>query len=996
SHSGLFVEERPDAVVFRDLERHGEQVALAKTRIDEWSRSRASLMPEGLANQLGTRQQFLDLVRYLLDIAEGGPGRARQLDPPPSLFADRPLPDYEHRVDHAGLIRGFDAQSFERGRAIYERLCVNCHGTHDRAGSLPTSLRFASGPFKNGSDPFSMYQTLTRGFGLMPPQTWMVPQQKYDVIHYIREAYLRPHNRPQLAGVTDSYLAGLPAGDTRGPEPSNIEPWAVMDYGPSLIHTYEIGRDGSNLAYKGIAVRLDGGPGGVSRGGQWMIFDHDTLRVAAVWSGTGFIDWNGIQFNGRHQVHPRAVGDVHLENTGPGWANPDDGRFDDPRLRGRDGNPYGPLPRDWARYRGLYHHGQKAIIEYTVGDTLVLETPGAAGRSTAVVPADGPPAEEPPPVFTRTFNVGPRRRGMVLNVAAGAAGGLTVDPGSKAIVVRLSAGGEGTANRLLAGITPHPDGAEWHVTERGLCLTLAAGEWPLRFTLWTTRLGADEQAATLAESVHIDQPARDLEPLTRGGPPRWPQVLETQPVIGRDDGPFAVDVLTPPADNPWLAQLRLTGFDFFPDGRTAAVCAWDGDVWLVEGVDRPDEGLAWRRIASGLFQPLGLKIVEGAIYVTCRDQIAVLLDLNGDGETDFYENFNNDHQVTEHFHEFAMGLQTDARGNFYYAKSARHALPAVVPHHGTLLRVSRDGARTDILARGFRAANGVCLNADGTFFVTDQEGHWIPKNRINLVRPGGFYGNMFGYHDVTDTSDAAMEQPLCWITNAFDRSPAELLWVEGDAWRPLAGSLLSLSYGYGKIFIVPHERLGTKARSASAGSEAIPSPVVQGGLVALPIPAFPTGIMRGRFHPTNGQLYTCGMFAWAGNATEPGGFYRVRYTGQPLYVPAGVKARRTGTGRTGIQLTFTGELDADTAADASRYAVRIWSLSRTADYGSAHHDERSLPVKAADLSSDGRTVFLELPDLEPTWCMAIAWDVRAADGVRVTGELHNTVHRLGR
>src|SRR5207248_10768459 len=85
--------------------------------------------------------------------------------------------------------------------------------------------------------------------------------------------------------------------------------------------------------------------------------------------------------------------------------------------------------------------------------------------------------------------------------------------------------------------------------------------------------------------------------------------------------------------------------------------------------------LTWQRIASGLFQPLGLKIVNGKIHVTCRDQLVILHDFNGDEETDFYENFNNDHQVTEHFHEFAMGLEVDRAGNFYYAKSARHALP---------------------------------------------------------------------------------------------------------------------------------------------------------------------------------------------------------------------------------------------------------------------------------------------------------------------------------
>ena len=64
------------------------------------------------------------------------------------------------------------------------------------------------------------------------------------------------------------------------------------------------------------------------------------------------------------------------------------------------------------------------------------------------------------------------------------------------------------------------------------------------------------------------------------------------------------------------------------------------------------------------------------------------------------------------------------------------------------------------MATGFRAANGVCLNPDGTWIVTDQEGHWNPKNRINYVKEGGFYGNMMGYHDIADSSDSAMQQPL--------------------------------------------------------------------------------------------------------------------------------------------------------------------------------------------------------------------------------------------
>ena len=107
-----------------------------------------------------------------------------------------------------------------------------------------------------------MYRTLTDGFGMMAAQTWMVPQQKYDVIHYIREAYLKPGNSSQYIRVDDFYRAQLPKGTSRGPAPVEIEPWTAMDYGTSLSATFEVGGDSPNFAFKGIAIRLDPGQGG--------------------------------------------------------------------------------------------------------------------------------------------------------------------------------------------------------------------------------------------------------------------------------------------------------------------------------------------------------------------------------------------------------------------------------------------------------------------------------------------------------------------------------------------------------------------------------------------------------------------------------------------------------------------------------------------------------------------------------------------------------------
>jgi len=352
------------------------------------------------------------------------------------------------------------------------------------------------------------------------------------------------------------------------------------------------------------------------------------------------------------------------------------------------------------------------------------------------------------------------------------------------------------------------------------------------------------------------------------------------------------------------------------------------------------------------------------IHVACRDQIARLHDLNGDLEIDWIECFNNDHQVTEHFHEFAMGLQTDELGNFYYAKSARHAKTALVPHHGTLLRVSPDGKKTDIVATGFRAANGVCLNPDGTWIVTDQEGHWNPKNRINYVKEGGFYGNMMGYHDIEDSSDSAMQQPLAWITNAFDRSPAELLWVPKNGnWGELNGKLLNLSYGYGMVYVVPHEVLDGQA---------------QGGLCSFPIDRLPTGIHRGRFHPKTKNLFAAGMFAWAGSQREDGGFYRIRKMENPAFMPTQLEVRNKK-----LRIRFSDQIPPN-----GTFAVSTWSLKRTRNYGSKHYDSKKLKVLGYKVNEDW--LELEVPELVPTWCMEIS--CKFENGI--SRVIHNSIHQV--
>ncbi len=141
----------------------GQIFKFNEDEIDALRSSDVSTMPTGLAEQVGNRKQLLDLVRYLIEIRDGGPSRAAELRMGVGPIVHQ-VAEYESQIDHRALIQANDANVLKRGEAIYSRVCAKLPRYADRSSSLPTSLRFAEGKFKNGSDPYSMYRTMTYGF----------------------------------------------------------------------------------------------------------------------------------------------------------------------------------------------------------------------------------------------------------------------------------------------------------------------------------------------------------------------------------------------------------------------------------------------------------------------------------------------------------------------------------------------------------------------------------------------------------------------------------------------------------------------------------------------------------------------------------------------------------------------------------------------------------------------------------------------------------------
>ncbi len=71
--AGRIIEQNSEQIILRETADTNRLVTLAIDDIDEMKTSEKSSMPDGLVDQLASRQEFLDLVRYLMEIAAAGP-----------------------------------------------------------------------------------------------------------------------------------------------------------------------------------------------------------------------------------------------------------------------------------------------------------------------------------------------------------------------------------------------------------------------------------------------------------------------------------------------------------------------------------------------------------------------------------------------------------------------------------------------------------------------------------------------------------------------------------------------------------------------------------------------------------------------------------------------------------------------------------------------------------------------------------------------------------
>ncbi len=444
------------------------------------------------------------------------------------------------------------------------------------------------------------------------------------------------------------------------------------------------------------------------------------------------------------------------------------------------------------------------------------------------------------------------------------------------------------------------------------------------------------------------------------GKPVWPERPRTTGELGKEQ-PYAIDTLTLPYDNPWNVLFFSAGVDFLAENRIA-ICNIHGDVWICDVSGEGLQQLTWKRFAGGLYQPLGLKVVDGVIHVMCRDALLALHDLNGDDEADFYECVSNVHETSKGGHDFITGLQRDNQGRWFFASGNQG-----------ICRVSPDGKNLDVLATGFRNPNGLGISPDGSVVLTSvQEGTWTPASAICDASLGGHYGA-----GGPKAGPRGYVPPMLYLPRGVDNSSGGQTYIESDRWGPVQGQWVHYSGGFAKAFLVLRE--------------VFPDGESQAAAIQIP-GSFLSGVHRGRFSPYDGQLYVAGAQGWGNYGTQDGCLQRVRFTGGSYPYPIAFETRDNG-----ILLTFA-EQPSEALTDKDKWFAQQWNYLYGPGYGSAEYSVKQpetpghdpLQIRSVHRVGDGRQLFLEIPQLQPVHQLHL----HCANDPRL--ELFATLHQLGK
>ncbi|MCF2493033.1 PA14 domain-containing protein [Dyadobacter chenhuakuii] len=394
-------------------------------------------------------------------------------------------------------------------------------------------------------------------------------------------------------------------------------------------------------------------------------------------------------------------------------------------------------------------------------------------------------------------------------------------------------------------------------------------------------------------------------------------------------------------------QPRVGGMDFLADGRMV-VSTWDslGSVYIVDGrkATAPND-IKVKRIAYGLAEPLGLKVVDDEIYIMQKQELTKLVDLNNDELIDEYQTICNGWKVSANFHEFAFGLVY--KDGYFYGTLATAINPGgastkpQIPDRGKVVKISKKDGSFTFAASGLRTPNGIGLGVDNEIFIADNQGDWLPANKIIHLQEGAWYGSRSV--DFEGTANKTETPPVVWLTqDEIGNSPSQPARLNVG---PYQNQMIHGDVTHGGIKRVFAEKVNGAYQGAvfrfTQGLEA--------------------GVNRLVWSP-DGSLYIGGVGStgnW-GHAGKLGyGLQKLTFNNKVAFEMLAVRAKSDG-----VEIEFTEPLKEGVGETAADYQIRQWWFKPTGDYGGPKLDEEDLAVKSVKVSPDRKKATLQLTGMK--------------------------------
>jgi putative heme-binding domain-containing protein len=192
---------------------------------------------------------------------------------------------------------------------------------------------------------------------------------------------------------------------------------------------------------------------------------------------------------------------------------------------------------------------------------------------------------------------------------------------------------------------------------------------------------------------------------------------------------------------------NINNLHYEPDGKLWAL-GYDGRIHILsdadgDGVEETVKTWWTPKNATAFRGPIGMIVSPEGVYVASKGKISLIKDTDKDGTADAEE------IVTTGWKEIiqavdATGLAMDKEGNLYFCLGTTNFAEAYLldkqgkshydlkSERGTIVKLSADRKRREVLATGVRFAIGIAFNRHGDLFWTDQEGDtWTHGNHLD-------------------------------------------------------------------------------------------------------------------------------------------------------------------------------------------------------------------------------------------------------------------------